>query len=71
MFLEPFFVADVTGMDDEGCLFVIGIGTKVGYPTFVLSGVEDFSIGYLEEAMRFVFGYARIIGYESEVVAWG
>ena len=68
MRFQSLFVADVSGVDDEGCLFVGGIVAHIAHPVFMVAGIEYLGIGNMDKPVRTVFSYARIIGYQTEIV---
>ncbi len=49
-------------MDNEGGLLVRGIVAHIIHPVFVMSGVEYLGVRDVDESVRAIFTYARIIG---------
>ena len=65
---QTFFITDVSRVDDEGSLLIVGIRTYICHPLFLSGGGRNFRVRDLHEMMGPSPAYVGIVGTKCEVI---
>ena len=65
---QTFFITDVSRVDDEGSLLIVGIRAHIGHPLFLTDGGGYFRIRDLHKMVCPTPPYVGIVGTKGEVI---
>ena len=68
MRLHSFFIAEIAGMDNKGCLFIGHIVSHITYPITMVSNTGNLGIGNVHIFMTSVFTDPSIIRLQTKVI---